>query len=119
MVVSVNVPLKAKQHDFSSTVIVRITRMFARISHRLSRVHVTLSDENGPRGGVDMQCRIAVMISGCGEIVSTATDANLWVAFDHAARRARRIVLTKIKRPQALRDRYRRVRVFESETADL
>ncbi|QDS99552.1 hypothetical protein HG15A2_28760 [Adhaeretor mobilis] len=83
----------------------RLMKTLARFSDRITRVDVTLTDENGPRGGVDKRCRLSVIMPGNGELATSAKDENPWKAIDRAVRRARRIVVTKLKRPITLRTR--------------
>lgn len=95
------------QNDFQDSVADRIRRMLSRFSSRITSIDVALTDENGPRGGVDQQCRISILMPGIGRVATRAKDHNPWAAVDQAARRARRRVMTKIKRPRSQRERYR------------
>ena len=61
------------------------------------RVSVRLSDENGPRGGADMRCRIQVTLAGAAGVVIEDTEADLYVAIDRAADRAGRTVVGAVR----------------------
>ncbi len=74
-----------------------------RFSHRVSRVSVSIFDENGPRGGVDKLCRINVQIPGLGPVITEGRHASVVAAVAAAARRAQRIVKTNIKRRKTVR----------------
>lgn len=66
--------------------------------HRLGKVSVRLSDENGPRGGQDKRCRIRVGIAGAQSLVIEDTEADLTVAIDRAAERAARVLVRRLER---------------------
>ena len=56
-------------------------------SARIQRVTATLSDVNGPRGGVDKKCRIQVVLTGRGKLVLEDTQPDAYVAIDRASER--------------------------------
>lgn len=91
-----------------------MTNTLARFAPRVTQVAVTVVDENGPRGGVDKLCRVNVMMPGVGTVTTTARREKLMAAVSEAARRARRIVVTKLKRPKSVRSRQRKRGVIES-----
>ena len=66
----------------------RIQFALARFGARIERVTVRLTDVNGPRGGVDKQCRIAVLLAGSNRVLVEDEDADLNVAIDRASDRA-------------------------------
>lgn len=107
MKISINVPSDLKQSGFQDSIIGRITQTLARFSNRVASVNVTLTDENGPRGGIDKQCRVRIVMPGFRQLTTSAQHENPLAAVGRAADRARRIVLTKLKRPKALRMRNR------------
>ncbi len=79
----------------------------ARFTPRITQVSVLVVDENGPSGGVDKLCRVNVLMPGVGTVTTKARHEKLMAAVSEAARRARRIVVTKLKRPHSLRLRRR------------
>ena len=66
--------------------------------HHMRRLAVSLSDINGPRGGVDKRCRIQVQLGGGREVIIDDVDANLYAAIDRAVDRADRAVVKKVQR---------------------
>ena len=64
----------------------------------IQRVTVRLSDVNGPRGGEDKRCHIAVSLNGLPRLVIEDTEANLYVAIDRAAERAGRTLQRRLAR---------------------
>lgn len=79
----------------------------ARFTPRIMQVSVLVADENGPRGGVDTLCRVKVVMPGLGTVTTAARHEKRMAAVSEAARRAKRIVVRKTKRPQSLRLRRR------------
>lgn len=63
---------------------------------RLRRVDVTLSDLNGPRGGVDKRCLIKVSLDGLRPVVIEDVQPDLYLAIDRAAGRASRTVVRRL-----------------------
>ena len=110
---------ETRTDGFRESVADRLRQRFSRFSHRIAHIDVALTDENGPRGGADKQCRVRVLMHGLGEIATTARDDSVWAAIDQAVMRARRKVVTKIKRPRSLRERFRRHRLNDTGTPDL
>jgi putative sigma-54 modulation protein len=64
----------------------------------LRRLVVSLSDINGPRGGVDKRCRIQVLLGTGREVIIEDVEADLYVAINRAAERADRAVVRQIER---------------------
>ena len=68
----------------------------------IQRVTVRLSDINGPRGGEDKRCHIALRLKGLPRLVIEDTDpvltADLYVAIDRAAERAGRTLARRLAR---------------------
>lgn len=77
----------------------------SRFAPNITQVSVLVVDENGPRGGVDKACRVNLMMPGLGPVSATAKHEKVMAAVAEAARRARRMVLTKLKRRGSLRQR--------------
>jgi len=82
-----------------------------RFARRIDRVTVWLEDVNGPRGGVDKRCRIAVRLRPNGAAFVAKSAADAYVAIGRAAGRAGAAVARKIawlqERRPALYDRGR------------
>lgn len=120
MRISINAPSDAKRHYFEDSVIEQLTKTLARFSNRIMSVNVTLTDENRPRGGIDKQCRVSIVMQRLGQLSASATHENTSAAVAEAADRARRVVLTKLKRPKSLQRRKRRSSsaLFHPSSAD-
>lgn len=79
----------------------RIHFALARFSSRVARVTVRLSDVNGPRGGLDKQCRVTVALRGARRIQVENLDAGLYAAIDRAADGAGRSVGRELARDRS------------------
>lgn len=64
----------------------------------MRKLAVSLSDINGPRGGVDKRCKIQVQLAGGREIIIDDVEADLYAAIDRAADRADRAVVKQVGR---------------------
>ncbi len=65
---------------------------------RMRKLAVSLSDINGPRGGIDKRCKIQVQLGGGQEVVIEDTEADLYTAIDRATDRADRAVVRRVER---------------------
>lgn len=65
----------------------RLEVAFDRFRDRIGRVEASLVDLNGPRGGIDKQCRLRTRLAGRGEMTASATDAELYPAIVRAVYR--------------------------------
>jgi hypothetical protein len=71
----------------------RVRFVLRRMRWMVPRAEVQLSDVNGPRGGVDKQCRVELKTDGAGSVVVTSV-ANDWrTALDNALSRATRFLM--------------------------
>lgn len=76
----------------------RLRFALSRFEQRIRQVAVQVTDLNGPRGGLDKQCRVTVTLSPSGKVMVGATDANLHAAVDRAADRLERSVTRQLER---------------------
>lgn len=67
------------------------------------RVSVTLSDENGPRGGMDKRCLISISLAGSPAVVIADTRSDMYSAIDRASDRALRALARRISRRRSHR----------------
>lgn len=52
------------------------------MENEASEIEIALVDTNGPKGGVDKECRVTVRIPGMAAIHVTETDETLFQAID-------------------------------------
>jgi len=76
----------------------RINFALGHFDHRVSRVAVSLSDVNGPKGGVDKQCQILVHLRRGNAVKIQDVDADFGSVIDRAADRAGRAVARRLER---------------------
>ena len=78
----------------------RVVFAIGRFQSRLRRVTVRVADINGPRGGVDKRCRIAVELAPSGSLVVEDVDSELFSVIDRATDRLGRAVEREVGRQQ-------------------
>ena len=74
----------------------RLGFTFLHASSRVSRVHIRLSDLNGPRGGVDKRCLVEVRLEGLPVVVVEDVQSDMYSAIDRAVGRAARTVMRRL-----------------------
>ena len=74
-----------------------------RFTRRVQTIRVWLEDVNGPRGGVDIRCRIEVYFRPRGSITVSALATDEYAATAEAAARARELVDRRVKRVRSRR----------------
>lgn len=82
-------------HDYVTR---RLYFALGRFSPEIERVTTRMGDVNGPRGGVDKQCRIEVKLRGLASVFSEACADDLEVAVGLAAERLGKGVTRALKR---------------------
>lgn len=65
----------------------RLERALGRFRHLVGGVDVRISDENGPRGGDALRCRLVVDVRGEGALVVEETRTDPFSAIAHAVDR--------------------------------
>jgi len=76
----------------------RLRHAFSSAANRIHRIIVRLTDDNGPRGGVDKRCQIRAVVAGARPIVIDQRDADVYAAIDRAAERAGRTTTRRLAR---------------------
>ena len=79
----------------------RLSTALGRYQPTLQSVRMSLTDVNGPRGGVDKHCVIEVRVPALVPIVVRERDADLYVAIDRAADRVDRAVARRLARSRS------------------
>lgn len=68
---------------------------------KVRSVRVGLSDENGPKGGVDQRCLMEARLTGPGSVIAEVRDPDLYAAVSRAADRLGRRIRTSLDRQRA------------------
>jgi putative sigma-54 modulation protein len=89
----------------------RVRFSLSRFGQRIRRVNVRIFDLNGPRGGTDKCCRIAMRLVSSDAVVVQEVNSELFTAIDRAAERAGQKLARKVHRARALRTQPESVRV--------
>jgi hypothetical protein len=76
----------------------RLKTALQRLSSRVPRVTVQLSDVNGPRGGVDKRCQLELHTAGAGTVIVRSVASRWRTAFDDALARALRLLARQLHR---------------------
>ena len=71
----------------------RVRFVLRRLSWRVPRAEVHLSDTNGPRGGVDKRCQVELKTDGAGSVVVVSVAKDWRTALDNALARAARFLM--------------------------
>lgn len=87
-------------HEFATR---RLGFVLGRFGSRVTGVRVSVSDENGPRGGVDKKCRIEVRGPRNLAVVIEDSAADERAAIARAADRAGRTFARALERRRARR----------------
>lgn len=70
----------------------RVRFVLRRRSWLVTRAEVQMSDLNGPRGGPDKRCQVALRTDGAGPIVVSSVASDWRTALDQAVARASRFL---------------------------
>lgn len=81
----------------------RVFFALGQFSSHIRCVRMCLSDDNGPKGGVDQRCLMEARLMGAGEIVADVLDVDLQTAISRAAERLGRRIRTKLERERSQR----------------
>ena len=76
----------------------RLRSALGRFASRIHRVTVRVTDVNGPRGGIDKRCRIAVALVPRGVVMVEGPGDNPFALVADAAKRAGRSVRRALER---------------------
>ena len=78
----------------------KLETMLHHYGDRILKVIVHLSDDNGPKGGIDKHCHIHVEMKKLPTVIIEDSEENLYAAIDLAAHRAERAVRKTLEKAQ-------------------
>lgn len=78
----------------------KLEPMLHHYGDRILKVTVHMSDDNGPKGGVDKHCHIHVDMKKLPTVVIEDSEESLYTAIDLATHRAERAVRKAIEKMQ-------------------
>lgn len=93
---------------------------FGSFRNGIGKIVIRLSDENGPRGGLDKRCTIRADLPGSAPVVVDHHETNLYLAISRAAQRAGRAMLRRTSKASKRRrdSTLLLARQSETESAD-
>ena len=71
----------------------KIRRTFSRFTDVIEKAHVILKDLNGPKGGVDKECRITLILHSGEKILTSAAHSLLEGAVSNASEKSQRVLV--------------------------
>jgi hypothetical protein len=73
-----------------SHVVLRVKQLLRRLPARPLAIRVRFADDNGPKGGSDIRCRMLVSVPGASPISAESLATTARLAFDRVYERVRR-----------------------------
>ena len=84
----------------------KLAAALSRFGRHVRSAELQLSDINGPRGGLDKECRLVVRLRRGGDVVATVLDDSVSAAIGRAIKRMERAVARRIEK-QSMHERNR------------
>lgn len=97
----------------------QVYSVFHRTQQLVQRITVTLSDINGPKGGMDKQCKVKVSLAGLPSVLVVTTQDSLQKAFAYAVERANDVMKKRVEKHQKRSKRGRVAIVLEGSEEPL
>ncbi|MCS7304441.1 MAG: HPF/RaiA family ribosome-associated protein [Thermoguttaceae bacterium] len=114
--------VSAKNFKVSETIREHIDRRLAfaldRFQREVERIDVSLADLNGPKGGLDKQCRMVAKLRSDGTVVIEDQDMDFFAVIDRAADRLGHAIQRVIERRRDMKYARRRAEALLAETAE-
>jgi putative sigma-54 modulation protein len=102
---SKNVRLSEEWHDYLHA---RLAIALARFDHRIRDITASLTDLNGPKGGVDKQCRVVVRLRPRGKVTTEQSASDFVAAIALGGNRLSYAVSRALERRRDARAKRRR-----------
>jgi ribosome-associated translation inhibitor RaiA len=87
-------------HPLRDDAVRRVQFVMRRLTWLVPRARLCLSDDNGPRGGVDKRCQVELRTRHGGVVMITAVARDWRSAIDSALARAARVLMRQLRRSQ-------------------
>jgi ribosome-associated translation inhibitor RaiA len=93
-----NLKAEVEQVEVETKVKEKIRRTFSRFAEAIVKTQVTLKDLNGPKGGVDKECRITLILTSGKKILASAAHSLLEAAVSEASEKSQRSLVRHTER---------------------
>ncbi|PFH11282.1 sigma 54 modulation/S30EA-like ribosomal protein [Collimonas sp. PA-H2] len=80
----------------------RLSRALDRKHYSIQAMKVRISDQNGPRGGIDKQCQIQLTLNGLPTVVITEKGSDVAAMVNQAAHRAAQAIERLLARTRSI-----------------
>ena len=80
----------------------RVETVLNRLAQYVTCVFVNFEDVNGPKGGIDKQCQVKLLLDTQSPIVVSANEGNPQTAFTLAFAKALAVLKKRLKRTQTV-----------------
>ena len=85
----------------------KLASSLSKFGNRVQSVTLSICDSNGPKGGIDKECKVLIKLKNMGEVTASANDESLSSAIAKTINRGERAVARRLQR-NSLIDRDRR-----------
>lgn len=100
---SLQAPATMRTQEFQVVAPRTLASALGRFRQRIRSINVWMEDVNGPRGGIDVWCRIEVRFVRHGRVSVSSMGRDQYTAFAKAAMRAGERIDRHIKKTRAAR----------------
>lgn len=100
MKTSINVKGINGEGNLSDYIDRRLSFAFSRTQHAIDNFSMTVTDVNGPKGGIDKKCQVVINAQGLPSVVISEKQSDLRLAIDRCLARASQSLTRKLKRKQ-------------------
>lgn len=76
----------------------RLAAALGRFGDRIARVEIRISDENGPRGGIDKLCRVTAEIAGAKPLLIEKRAGDFYEAIARATNAVKHNVARRVSK---------------------
>lgn len=102
--------------SLQSYILQRLTPPLSRIRDAIHKIAVRISDDNGPRHGVDKRCLIHITLDGRKEVIVQDVSHDMYSAIRKASIRAARTVKKQLQQRTSARGK-KLSKIYDDESS--
>ncbi len=87
-----------RSNEITNYINKRISSAFSRVNDAIQTTSLTVSDINGPKGGIDKECTIVIKAAGIKPIVICEQQSKLHNAIDRCISRANQVLMKQLQK---------------------